>query len=365
MRLSGLLFMIKNLLRDFLIPCQENDFKPRILETQFFFILLGLLIGLKILTLASFLGNFGATIFNQISQGDIYVLTNDARTANGIGKLQVSSKLEAAAQLKLADMFQNGYFAHISPIGINPWHWFDKANYNYKVAGENLAMSFMSSNDVMNAWLNSESHRKNLLLNDFQEIGIAVGSGIINGQQTVVVVQEFGTPRTQILAVQTKSVSQKNPTATPKPSVILKISPTPRVTSKLTPKVIPKPSLIPKISLTPKPVVKATPISLKNALATVPQVKSATVEKTLLPEYVSYFANDSFKKMLILFTAMAILILFLKVFVAFSIQHPVLILKSILLIVASLAFVLIKEDKFIFNNVQISDKAEINISDAK
>ncbi len=353
--------MIKNLLRDFLIPCQENDFKPRILETQFFFILLGLLIGLKILTLVSFWGNFGATIFNEVSQGDIYALTNDARTANGVGKLQVSSKLEAAAQLKLADMFQGNYFAHISPVGINPWHWFDKANYNYKVAGENLAMSFMSSNDVMNAWLNSESHRKNLLLNDFQEIGIAVGSGIINGQQTTVVIQEFGAPRAQTLAVQTKPIAKVAPSVVPKISPTLKPSPAPK------PSLTPKPSPVPKPSLTPRPVVKVSPVSLKNAIAAIPQVKSATVEKSLWADYgpFSFFANDSLKKIMMVFVAMAILILFLKVFVTFSVQHPALILKSVLLIVVSLAFVLIKDDKFMLNKVQITDKAEISVSNAQ
>ena len=50
---------MKELLRDFFIPCKENGFKPRILETQFFFMLLGLLVGLKVLTLVSFWGGFG------------------------------------------------------------------------------------------------------------------------------------------------------------------------------------------------------------------------------------------------------------------------------------------------------------------
>lgn len=348
---------MRNLLRDFFVPCKENGFKPRILETQFFFILLGLLVGLKILTLISFWGNFGATIYNQVSQNDLYALTNEARISNGVGKLQTSSKLEAAAQLKLADMFQNNYFAHTSPVGIEPWHWFDKANYNYRLAGENLAMNFMSSNEVLNAWLNSESHRKNLLLNDFQEIGIAVGSGLINGQQTVVVVQEFGIPRTTALAVQVKPVVKISPRIVPKPSLIPKINSTPKV------------SLAPTVILTPqsKAVVKADPISLKKALAAIPQVESAVVERSFLSEYgsFSFFANDSLKKIMILFVAIVTLILFLKIFVAVRVQFPALILKAVLLIVISMAFVLIKEDRFMFNNVQITDKAEIRMSNAK
>ena len=333
--------MTKNLFRDFLVPCKENGFKPRILETQFFFILLGLLIGIKILTLVSFWGNFGATIFNQISQDDLYTLTNDARTTNGVGKLQASSKLEAVAQLKLADMFQNNYFAHTSPVGIEPWHWFDKANYDYRIAGENLAMSFMSSDEVLKAWLNSETHRKNLLLSSFQEVGLAVGSGIINGQQTIVVVQEFGTPRiAQVLAVKSTKPAVK-PLSTPNP--------------------------IPKPSITPRPIIKVNPVSLKKALAAVPQVKSAIVEKSFWADYgpFSFFANDSLKKIMILFAAVAVLILFLKVFVAFHIQFPALIFRAVLLIAISVAFVWIKDENFMFNKTKITDKAEIIISNAK
>lgn len=332
-----------HLIRDFFIPCQHNGFKPRILETQFFFILLVFLIGLKILTLVSFRGNFGATIYNQVSQNDLYVLTNEARTGNSVGKLQTSSKLEAVAQLKLEDMFRNNYFAHTSPVGIEPWHWFNKVNYDYKIAGENLAMNFISSNEVVNAWLNSESHRKNLLLNDFQEIGIAVGSGMINGQQTVVVVQEFGIPRTPTLAVQTKPISQIKPSISVKPSLTLKPSPT------------------------SKPIVKTNPISLKKVFATIPQVKSAVEEKSFLSEYgsFSFFANDSLKKIMVFFAAITVLILFLKVFVAFSVQFPTLILKSVLLIVISLSFVLIKNEEFLFNKIKITDKAEIIIFNSK
>lgn len=352
---------MKNFLRDFFIPCKENGFKPRILETQVFFVLVGLLVGLKILAVVSFWGNFGATILNQVSQEDLYVMTNEARANNGVGKLQTSSRLEAVAQLKLADMFQNNYFAHTSPVGIEPWHWFDKANYNYRIAGENLAMDFMSSDEVFNAWLNSETHRNNLLLNEFQEVGIAVGTGMINGKETVVVVQEFGSPRIPALAVQVK------PVATPKIGLIFTpvVTPKPNFTPK--PSITPAPTVVQTPVATPKPVVKADPISLRKALATVPQVKSVVEEKSLMKDYgpFSFFANDSLKKIMILFSVVAVLILFLKVFVAFRVQFPALIFRAVLLIAISLSFVLIKSDKFMFDKIQITEKAAINISNGK
>ncbi len=316
---------MSRVLRVFFIPCKENDFKPRILESQFFFMLLGLLVGIKILSLISFSSFLGADIFNQVSQGDLYSLTNKARIENGVDQLKVSSRLEAVAQLKLADMFQNSYFAHTSPAGVTPWDWFDKANYNYQLAGENLAMNFLSSQEVLKAWLNSESHRKNLLLKDFKEIGIAVGSGIINGQKTIVVVQEFGTSRASIISVP----AVKNPKVTP----------------------------------TAKPVVvKSKPISLKQvAIAKpAPQVKSASTQKIATSEYKGYFINKSAENAMIVFAMAAFLILFLKVFVAFRIQFPSLILRSVLLIIISLGFILVKDDHFFASKLKITSQAEIS-----
>ena len=178
-------------IKTFLTPCAENGFKPRILENDLFFLVAGLLIGLKILSVISFGNYLGADIYSQLSQSDIYQLTNQERRQNGNQPLAVSSRLEAAAQLKLADMFKNNYFAHNSPQGATPWSWLQKANYNYTMAGENLAMNFYSSNEVMKAWMASELHRKNVLLNDFSEIGIAVGYGALNGEKTAMTVQMF------------------------------------------------------------------------------------------------------------------------------------------------------------------------------
>lgn len=168
-----------------------------LLKNQLFCIFIGLSAGtMAILPFGSYLN---ATILNQVSQKELYVLTNEARISNDLGRLQVNPNLELAAQLKLADMFQGNYFAHTSPAGIKPWSWFNKVHYGYRLAGENLAMNFLSSDEVVNSWLKSESHRRNLLSKYFKETGIAVGSGIINGEMTMVVVQVFGTPQISVV----------------------------------------------------------------------------------------------------------------------------------------------------------------------
>src|SRR3990167_6864614 len=87
-------------------------------------------------------GYLDATFLNDISQGELYDLTNQTRILHGVGRLRVSTELEKVAKLKLVDMFQNNYFAHTSPVGVEPWVWFRKSGYNYRMAGENLAKDF-------------------------------------------------------------------------------------------------------------------------------------------------------------------------------------------------------------------------------
>jgi hypothetical protein len=109
--------------------------------------------------------------------------------------LQISPILEEAARLKAKDMFANGYFAHESPKGTSPWHWFGVAGYDYEYAGENLAIGFLEPEEVYNGWVQSFTHHQNLLNPNFKEIGVAVVSGKFNGNHTTIVVQLFGSQK--------------------------------------------------------------------------------------------------------------------------------------------------------------------------
>src|SRR3989344_6248437 len=119
-----------------------------------------------------------ANLVSQIdlfSSRDIVSQTNVAREANNIPPLKASTKLDIAAQEKLNDMLQDGYFAHISPDGTTPWFWIKNAAYQYIYAGENLAIGFSDAKETVEAWMNSPSHKANLLNNKYEEIGVAVG----------------------------------------------------------------------------------------------------------------------------------------------------------------------------------------------
>lgn len=124
----------------------------------------------------------------------IVELTNEERADNAALPLRRSTTLDQAAQLKAEHMAKNQYFAHYSPDGVTPWHWFDEAGYLYAHAGENLAIHFTDSAEVVEAWMDSPTHRKNIVDGKFTEIGVGTAKGEYEGYKTVYVVQLFGTP---------------------------------------------------------------------------------------------------------------------------------------------------------------------------
>ena len=141
-------------------------------------------------------------------------LANGDRVEGGLDELAINPILVAVAQAKANDMAMSGYFAHVSPEGIDPWHWFQEEGYEYEHAGENLAIDFSDSSDVERAWMNSPTHRDNILSGNFTEIGIATAQGMYQGRETTFVVQAFGAPSRAISRASTVEASNvpKNPT---------------------------------------------------------------------------------------------------------------------------------------------------------
>jgi hypothetical protein len=129
---------------------------------------------------------------SDIVKDKVVELTNKSRTEKGEKTLQENVKLSKAAEDKAADMVEKSYFSHNSPAGLTPWHWIDKEQYDYDYAGENLAMDFLSSEKMQQAWLDSPTHRANILNEKYREIGVAVKKGKINGHDTILTVVLFG-----------------------------------------------------------------------------------------------------------------------------------------------------------------------------
>lgn len=122
-------------------------------------------------------------------------LANEDRSELALPELKTSPLLTAAAQAKADDMAKKGYFSHTTPEGYDSWHWFKQVGYDYRFAGENLAVNFSDSADVEAAWMASPTHRDNIISPRYTEIGIATAVGMYEGRETVFVVQMFGMPR--------------------------------------------------------------------------------------------------------------------------------------------------------------------------
>lgn len=126
----------------------------------------------------------------------ILFFTNAQRYANGkLKALTRNAQLDSAAEARLKDMFDQQYFEHVSPQGVQPSAVAKEHGYLYILFGENIALGDFDSNEALvEAWMNSPQHRENILNGKFTEIGLAVGKGIYKGKETWIAVQGFGFP---------------------------------------------------------------------------------------------------------------------------------------------------------------------------
>ena len=186
---------IKNALHHLFVPKHGNNFRAKILHHDFLTVYL--VFALALTVGITHLQNTSGSILGyatDISTAKLLELTNAERAKNNLPELTYNEKLEQAAQAKAKDMFEKNYWSHYGPSGETPWEFILAAGYQYEYAGENLAKNFLFSDGVVQAWMDSETHRENLLRKEYTDVGFAVVNGVINDEETTLVVQEFGKP---------------------------------------------------------------------------------------------------------------------------------------------------------------------------
>ncbi|KAB2338157.1 sporulation protein [Cytobacillus depressus] len=99
-------------------------------------------------------------------------LTNQQRAKYGVPALQLDVNLSKVARAKSLDMKTKGYFDHNSPTYGSPFDMMKQFGITYSSAGENIAMGQRTPEEVVNAWMNSDGHRKNILNPSFTHIGV-------------------------------------------------------------------------------------------------------------------------------------------------------------------------------------------------
>jgi len=102
-------------------------------------------------------------------------LINAQRAAAGLSALKIDSEVQNVARVKAQDMVDNNYFSHTSPTYGSPFDMMKSFGITYKAAGENIAGN-SSNSGAVNAWMNSEGHKANILSNNYNYTGLGVVS---------------------------------------------------------------------------------------------------------------------------------------------------------------------------------------------
>jgi uncharacterized protein YkwD len=119
-------------------------------------------------------------------------LINDERVKLGLATLASSETLRASACAKLDHMVKYDYWSHTAPDGTEPWHFFDVVGYSYTKAGENLAYGQRTEAAVVSGWMNSQTHRENIV-GEFAESGLCSRLEMYQGWTQTITVHHFGT----------------------------------------------------------------------------------------------------------------------------------------------------------------------------
>jgi Cysteine-rich secretory protein family len=192
------------------IPHEGNEHRPHFLRTSNIrnIVVIVLFLELSTFLLPTLLnlnqtGGMAAVLTSVLSD-----LTNEERKDQNLDILTVNKTLNEAAEMKANDMATYGYFAHTSPQGKTPWYWIEKVGYKYEYAGENLAINFNDSKDVTNAWMESPTHKLNIVKENYTEMGTGIATGIYQGKKTIFVVQIYASPVKSIVVLDKKKVQE-------------------------------------------------------------------------------------------------------------------------------------------------------------
>lgn len=177
------------------VPRHTNNYKAKLIHHDFLTIYLAfaLMLTAGVAHLQSTQGSI-LGYATDISPQKLLELTNRERQKEGLNDLVYNEKLAQAAQKKAENMFAKDYWSHYGPDGETPWEFILGSGYQYEFAGENLAKNFLFSDGVVNAWMDSPTHRDNILRKEYTDMGFAVVNGVLNGEETTLVVQMFGKP---------------------------------------------------------------------------------------------------------------------------------------------------------------------------
>ena len=100
---------------------------------------------------------------------------NELRASKGLGKVTYSAKLEKAAQGHLDDMIRNDFIGHTGSNGSNLAKRMKRARYRFCFGAENIAWGQRNLASVMQEWIQSPGHYKNMVHRKVKEFALVRG----------------------------------------------------------------------------------------------------------------------------------------------------------------------------------------------
>lgn len=197
-------------IKQYFVPSEQNAYRPGVLGRKSLLFFLGLILAAEGFLVANLVGRHGADFLAAVIGSEIISLTNTERQEAAAPELTPNALLQAAAERKAKDMATRSYFSHVGPDGKLPWAWVAEAGYEYSLAGENLAVRFVDSSDVVEAWMASPTHKANIVKPAYAEIGVGVAQGEYKGSSATFVVQFFGTPRAAVATPVSTTPTEEN-----------------------------------------------------------------------------------------------------------------------------------------------------------
>lgn len=260
-------------IQNYLFATPQNDYHPGILKANsvgFFMVLFTIL---QILSSRSTPTQH--TLASDLTVTNITSAVNKERQMRNLLTLSTHNSLQTAAQIKSDDMMSRHYFSHTNPEGLYVWPTIVSQGYTpYLQLGENLAIEFYDTESLMSAWMNSPTHRANIVNEGFKDQGMGLAFGTPSqGQYYSAITNTFG-------ALIPPKAPPIPPPAQPTPK------PTPAPSPSPVPKPTPTPVPQPPVNVVPPPLPKPVTVTTTASSTTVvPPAKTSTtpVSTTTVP----------------------------------------------------------------------------------
>ena len=138
----------------------------------------------------------------ELTVENLVKFTNQERVKAGLQPVVNNPLLNQSAQAKADDMVSRNYWSHNAPDGTEPWQFIHNVDYNYDMAGENLSCWYDNAKQAVDAWMDSPTHKANILMPEFTEVGFGIilkTSDYVCGDKQPgnysIVVQHFAQPK--------------------------------------------------------------------------------------------------------------------------------------------------------------------------